>query len=503
MNYKEAIVHSMKMLANDERVLFLGYNVKFGSQAYGTLVDIPPEKKLETPVAENLMTGLAMGLAIEGYRPIVFFERHDFMLNALDGIINHLDKILEMSEGKFKLPVIIRATIGSKTPLHPGPQHIQDFTDSFKKMIRFPVFIPETPNEIISAYEQAKNSDEPTIIIEKRELYESSKKEKILVTGGAGYVGSVLIPKLIDKDYDVRVLDLMLFGDNGLKDVSDKCEIIKGDIRDEDTLKESLEGVDKVIHLASISNDPSSDLDQELTKQVNFEATEKLLTLSKQKGVKRFIFASSSSVYGIKEEPNVTEDFSLEPLTIYSKTKAWSEEIVKKANCDNFTTVILRPATVCGYSPRMRLDLTVNILTDHAINREKISVFGGTQKRPNIHINDITDYYVSLLEIPKEKISGETFNAGYENHTVMNIAETVKEVIGKNVKIERTDTSDNRSYHISSEKIKNILNLKPKKTITDAVTDLKRAFDNNKIPNSSDSIYRNVDKMKELGFGKV
>lgn len=228
-----------------------------------------------------------------------------------------------------------------------------------------------------------------------------------------------------------------------------------------------------------------------------------LIELSKKKGVKRFVYASTSSVYGIKEEPNVTEDLPLEPLTIYSKTKAWSEEVVREANDDNFTTVNLRPATICGYSPKMRLDLTVNILTDHAINKGKITVFGGDQKRPNIHIDDISDYYIALLTAPKEKIAGETFNAGYENHTVMEIAEMVKEVIGSQTEIEVTDTKDNRSYHISSEKIKETLNLYPKKTIKDAIIDLKNAFDNNLIVNPSDSIYKNIDKMKELGFGKT
>ncbi len=323
--------------------------------------------------------------------------------------------------------------------------------------------------------------------------------EKVLVTGGAGYAGSILVPKLLNEGYSVRVLDLMLFGDKGLKSFMNKCEIIVGDIRDSELVKKCLSGVDSVIHLAAISNDPCSDLNPQLTKEVNYDATRSLVNMAKKEGVKRFIYASSSSVYGIKKEANVTEDMSLEPLTIYSQTKAQSEDIVKKANTNNFTTVIIRPATICGYSPRMRLDLTVNILTEHAINRGKITVFGGEQKRPNIHIEDIADYYVRLLSIPAEKIAGETFNAGYENHTLLEIAEIIKEVIG-DVSIERTKTDDLRSYHISSEKIKTKLNLYPKRAIKDAVLNLKWAFSKGLIPNPSDSIYRNIAKMKELGL---
>lgn len=323
-------------------------------------------------------------------------------------------------------------------------------------------------------------------------------REKVLVTGGAGYVGSVLVPKLIEKDYDVRVVDSMIFGFHGLDAVKHRCEIIQGDIRDISCLERCLKNVDSVIHLAAISNDPCSELDHNLTNQVNYEATKNLVYLAKEMGTRRFVYASTSSVYGIKEEPSVTEELPLEPLTIYSKTKAWAEEVVRKSNDNNFVTVNLRPATVCGYSPRMRLDLTVNIFTEQAINKGRITVFGGGQKRPNIHIDDITDYYIDLLKIPQEKIAGETFNAGYENHTLMQIAETVRDVIGLQIEIERTESKDTRSYHISSKKIKNILGLEPKKTIKDAIIAIKEAFDRGLIPNSSDSIYRNIERMKEI-----
>lgn len=319
----------------------------------------------------------------------------------------------------------------------------------------------------------------------------------VLITGGAGYVGSILTPKLLKKNYRVIVLDTLFFTNIGLENVKSnpQLQIIEGDIRDNQTLKNSLKEVDAVIHLASISNDPSSDLDPKLTIEVNFEATLNLIKIAKENGVQRFINASTSSVYGIKDTPNVTEDLKLEPLTIYSKTKADAEPFVLKANGDGFVTVNIRPATVCGYSPKMRLDLTVNILTMHALSKGKITVFGGDQKRPNIHIEDITDYYVQLLELPKEKIGGKTFNAGYENFTVIEIAKMVKDIVGKNVEIEVTPSNDNRSYHISSQKIEKELGLKPNKTIKDAVLDIKNAYQNGLLDWDNINFY-NVKKMK-------
>ncbi len=323
--------------------------------------------------------------------------------------------------------------------------------------------------------------------------------KKVLVTGGAGYVGAVLVPKLLSKGFQVIVLDSMFFTGRGLDPVrsNPSLKILVGDIRNTSSVKESLNDVDAVIHLASISNDPSGDLNLALTVEVNFNATIVLARLAKEAGVKRFINVSTSSVYGIKEESNVTEDLPLEPLTIYSKTKADAEPIVMGLGTPEFTVVTIRPATVCGYSPKMRLDLSVNILAMHAITRGIITVFGGKQKRPNIHIDDITDYYVDLLELPRDKINGGIYNAGYENYTIMEIAEMVRDIIGRGVKIEVTATNDNRSYHVSSEKIKRELGLYPKKTIRDAVLDIKNANDEGKIDWDDINFY-NVQKMKQL-----
>lgn len=226
--------------------------------------------------------------------------------------------------------------------------------------------------------------------------------KSIYITGGAGYVGAMLVPRLLSEGYKVTVLDLMIYGEDVLKEHPNLTKV-KGDIRDQNLLNQTIPGHDSVIHLACISNDPSFELNPNLGKSINLDAFRPLVEISKKHAVKRFIYASSSSVYGIKDEPNVTEDFSLEPLTDYSKFKADCEKILNEYQTDNFTTVTIRPATVCGYSPRQRLDVVVNILTNLAYHKREISVFGGAQLRPNIHIDDMVDAYLVLLRAPKEK----------------------------------------------------------------------------------------------------
>jgi len=334
-------------------------------------------------------------------------------------------------------------------------------------------------------------------------MSEQSAIRTVLVTGGAGYVGAVLVPKLLDKGYGVKVLDLYIYGEHVLDAVGDNpgLEQIKGDIRDRPLLERVIPGCDAVIHLACISNDPSFELDPALGRSINYDAFIDLVGISKKSGVHRFIYASSSSVYGIKEEENVTEDLSLQPLTDYSKYKALCEDVLLREREPGFVTLILRPATVCGYSPRLRLDLTVNILTNHAVNNKKITVFGGQQMRPNIHIEDVTDLYVKALEWPGEAIDGKVLNAGYENYRVMEIAEMIRGVVGKDVEIVTTPTDDHRSYHISSEKIKRELGFVPQRTIEDAVRDLVAAFQAGKIPNPMTDIrYYNIKTMQAVSL---
>jgi nucleoside-diphosphate-sugar epimerase len=325
---------------------------------------------------------------------------------------------------------------------------------------------------------------------------------QILVTGGAGYVGSVLVPKLLAAGHRVKVLDLYLYGEDVLDSVRDnrRLQEIKGDIRDRALLTSGLAVCDTVIHLACVSNDPSFELNPELGKSINYDAFAPLVEIARDSGVRRFIYASTSSVYGIKDEDNVSEDLALEPLTDYSKYKALCEDVLARYQSPNFTTVTIRSATVCGYSPRLRLDLTVNILTSQAINRGTITVFGGEQKRPNIHIEDITDLYVDLVSRPAAQVAGKIWNAGYENHRVAEIAEMVRDVVGpERVKVVTSPTDDNRSYHISSERIRRELGFVARRTLKGAIRDLRDAFRAGKVPNAlEDMRYYNVKTMQAV-----
>ena len=328
----------------------------------------------------------------------------------------------------------------------------------------------------------------------------SKRFKRVMVTGGAGYVGSNLVPKLLAAGYQVAVLDLYIYGDvfANLASNSNLTEV-KGDLRNPSDVQRALAGCDAVIHLACISNDPSFDLNPDLGRSINYDCFRPLVKASKDAGVKRFIYASSSSVYGIKNDTNVTEDLPLDPLTDYSKYKAMCEEVLDQEREPGFVAVTLRPATVCGYAPRLRLDLTVNILTSHAINNGRITVFGGEQLRPNLHVEDMTDLYVRLLEAPDEAINGKTWNAGYHNLKVREIANMVRDEVGKNVDIVVTPSDDHRSYHVSSEKIKRDLGFSARRTVSDAIVDLASAFNAGKVPDAmTDDRYYNIKRMQAL-----
>ncbi len=331
----------------------------------------------------------------------------------------------------------------------------------------------------------------------------TTRHRNVLVTGGAGYVGSALVPALMATGHGVTVLDLYLYGRHVFADHHDNPDLVEitGDLRDPVTVRNALQGCDAVIHLACISNDPSFELDPQLGRSINYDSFRPLVRAAKDAGAERFIYASSSSVYGIKEEENVVEEMTLEPLTDYSKYKALCEDVLADEREPGFTTLILRPATVCGYAPRLRLDLSVNTLTNHAANTGKITVFGGSQRRPNIHIGDMVDLYVKCLKYPAELIDGRVYNAGYENLSLMELAEIVRDSLETDVEIEVTPTDDLRSYHISSQKIRRELGFAPRRTIGDAVKDLAAAFAAGRIPNPmTDPRYYNIKTMQRVGL---
>jgi nucleoside-diphosphate-sugar epimerase len=326
---------------------------------------------------------------------------------------------------------------------------------------------------------------------------------KVLVTGGAGYVGSVLVPKLLAEGHNVAVLDLYIYGESLFEEFKEHPRLrqIKGDLRDPEMVRDALWGCDAVIHLACISNDPSFELNPELGKSINYDSFRPLVRAAKAAGVERFIYASSSSVYGIKDDPEVTEELALEPLTDYSKFKAMCEQVLAEERAPGFVTCTLRPATVCGYAPRQRLDVVVNILTNQAFNTRHIKVLGGSQKRPNIHIQDMTDLYVFLLQQPDERIDGEVYNAGFENHTLNQLAEMVRRQVGNDIAVDVVPTNDLRSYHVSSDKMRRKLGFTPKHTIEEAVSDLVSAFRAGKLPNSlDDPRYFNIKRMQEISL---
>jgi nucleoside-diphosphate-sugar epimerase len=330
-------------------------------------------------------------------------------------------------------------------------------------------------------------------------------KKSIFITGGAGYVGSRLVPMLLDKGYVVTVYDILFFGDEFLPKDNPNLTVIKGDLRDYNKLKKSCKNHEIFIHLACISNDASFVLDEKLSTSINLDSFEPMVKASKESGNKRFIYASTSSVYGISEKKDVTEDHPLLPLTLYNKYKGMCEPILFKYTDDNFEGVIFRPATVCGYAPRLRLDLSVNILTNHAVINNKMKVFGGNQLRPNLHIQDYCDCVDFLINADKSKIKNEIFNVGYQNLSISNLSQIVKKVVEKEfpekneIEIEITSSDDNRSYHINSDKIKNVLGFQPKYTIEDAVKELCDSFKKGLIKNSfEDDIFYNIKRMQKI-----
>src|SRR3990167_2880309 len=307
---------------------------------------------------------------------------------------------------------------------------------------------------------------------------------KILLTGGCGFKGSVLVPKLLSQGHTIIVVDIMWFG--SFLQPHSNLQVIQADIRN---VQDSwFEKVDAVIHLASVANDPCSELEPKLSWEVGSLATMLLVDRALKHGVKQFIYASSGSVYGVSDVPQVTEDALLNPITEYNKNKMVAERVLL-SYADKMIVQIVRPATVCGFSPRMRLDVSVNMLTMQALTNGVITVFGGDQVRPNIHIDDITDLYLFLLE---NKTPG-TFNAGFENLSIMEIANRVVTIVGAKIKV--TESNDPRSYRINSEKLLQ-LGFKPQKCVKDAIQELVVHYQEGRLKDKD--YFYNIRAMKAM-----
>lgn len=327
---------------------------------------------------------------------------------------------------------------------------------------------------------------------------------KVLVTGSSGYIGSLLVPFLLGDGHHVTGYDINWFGDGFLPKDNDHYRPVVADIRDLDTFRKAVKGCEAVLHLACISNDPSCQLDEGLSTSINFDAFEPLVIAAKEAGVRRFIYASSSSVYGVSDAPDVREDHPLVPLTLYNRYKGMCEPLLFRHQSPTFECVVIRPATVCGYAPRQRFDLTVNILTAHAMLKRVITVFGGKQLRPNLHILDMVDCYRMLLKAPSDKVQGQVFNVGAQNMSVAAIAELVAEIVlrwtGERPAIETTESTDNRSYHVNSDKIRDVLGFVPRRTVETAIHDLCIKFREGRFADAlTNPWYTNVKQLIDKG----
>lgn len=318
--------------------------------------------------------------------------------------------------------------------------------------------------------------------------------KKVLVIGGAGYLGSVLCRKLLNKGYKVRVLDNLIYGDEGIGDIygNSSFEFMKGDIRNISDVVEGIKGVDAVIHLAAIVGDPACAMSPEDTLEINLLATKTIIEACKCFQINRFIFASTCSVYGKSSSPSerLNEESYLNPVSLYAETKIKCEQSILEAVDENFSPTILRMATLYGYSPLMRFDLAINLLTAKAVFDKKITIFGGDQWRPWLELEDAAEAYITCLESPIEKIRGEIFNTLSENYKIIEVGKIINSVCPK-AHLEISDKiTDRRDYNVSFTKISRVLNYRPKKKAIDGVADIINAIKRESIKDYRDPKYR-------------
>ena len=317
--------------------------------------------------------------------------------------------------------------------------------------------------------------------------------QRVLISGGGGFVGTVLTERLLSLGHDVRVLDTFWFGD--FLPAHERLTKVRGDMRDGPLVNRLLDGVDTVIQLACLSNDPTSDLDAGLTRAINYDACADIVRRAKDRGVARFIYASSASVYGVREEADITEDMRLQPITLYSQYKADIEEVLFEAGSDRFTTVAVRNSTVCGFSPRMRLDLIVSIFVMAAMKKGVITIEGGTQLRPLIHMEDLVDLYVRLLDAPHADIHQQAFNISSDNYRVADVARMVQAKLPCELRF--ASFTDPRSYHVNTDKARRVLGYSTKRSIESAVDEINQAFGRGAIQETDSRCY-NIRHIKHL-----
>ena len=345
--------------------------------------------------------------------------------------------------------------------------------------------------DVVFIYKDKKNNLQPF----KPELrFIKEGVRKVLLIGGAGYLGSVLCQKLLNQGYQVRVLDNLTYGNEGMKGFSENknFEFFKGDIRNIADIVEGIKGVDAVIHLAAIVGDPASARNPEETLEINYLATKTIVETCKYFQINRFIFASTCSIYGESPVPEkqLTEESPLNPVSLYAETKIKCEELISEAIDENFSPTIFRMATLYGYSPNMRFDLAVNLLTAKALFDKKVPIFGGSQWRPWLHLEDAAKAYIACLEEPIEKIRGETFNVLSENHQMIDVGKIIHSIYPSAVLQISKKMTDKRNYNVSFAKIAQILNYQPKKKIADGISEIKNVIQEGLIKNYKDPKYR-------------
>jgi nucleoside-diphosphate-sugar epimerase len=325
--------------------------------------------------------------------------------------------------------------------------------------------------------------------------------QRVLISGGGGFVGTVLTQRLLSLGHDVRVLDTFWFGD--FIPAHERLTKVRGDMRDGALVDRVLDGIDTVIQLACLSNDPTSDLDAGLTRAINYDACADIVSRAKASGVRRFIYASSASVYGVRDEADITEDMRLEPITLYSKYKADIEQVAFDAGSDRFTTVAVRNSTVCGYSPRMRLDLILSIFVMAAMKKGVITIEGGTQLRPLIHMEDLVDLYVRLLDADHAAIHQQAFNISSDNYRVDAVARMVQAKLP--CRLEFASFTDPRSYHVNTDKARRVLGYTTARSIESAVDEIKDALDRGLIQETDPRCYniRHVKHLLEAAPGDI